>query len=49
MNLNFDNPGILKTQIETLQPTPGICIFIDICGSTAIKQQELKKMDTLHW
>ncbi len=41
--LNFDNPEILKTQIENLQPSPGTCIFIDICGSTAIKQQELKR------
>lgn len=43
MILNFDNPEILKSQIENLQPSPGTCIFIDICGSTAIKQQELKK------
>jgi class 3 adenylate cyclase len=41
--LNFDNPEILKAQIENLQPSPGTCIFIDICGSTAIKQQELKR------
>ncbi len=41
--LNFDNPEILEAQIENLQPSPGTCIFIDICGSTAIKQQELKR------
>ena len=43
MILNFDNPKILKAQIENLQPSPGTCIFIDICGSTIIKQQELKR------
>jgi class 3 adenylate cyclase len=40
--LDFENHEILKAQIENLQPSPGTCIFIDICGSTTIKQQELK-------
>ncbi len=43
MYLNFDNPAQLKNQIEVLQPTTGICIFIDICGSTAIKRNRLKE------
>ncbi len=43
MILNFDHPEILKAQIDNLQPSPGACIFIDICGATAIKQQELKR------
>ena len=43
MYLNFDNSELLKTQIEELTPTKGVCIFIDICGSTAIKNEDLKK------
>ncbi|MVN23490.1 nucleotidyl cyclase domain-containing protein [Mucilaginibacter arboris] len=43
MYLNFDNPQLLKEQIEGLTPTKGVCIFIDICGSTAIKSEDLKK------
>lgn len=42
MYLDFDNPQQLKRQIEELVPTNGICIFIDICGSTAIKRKSLK-------
>lgn len=43
MDLNFCNPNSLKTQIEKLTPTKGVCIFIDICGSTEIKNEDLKK------
>ncbi len=43
MKLNFENPQELKNQILELKPKEGICIFIDICGSTAIKKKELKE------
>lgn len=43
MFLNFENPVALKEQIEAVQPTKGVCIFIDICGSTAIKKEGLKR------
>lgn len=43
MYLNFDNQELLKNQIEALRPSKGVCIFIDICGSTAIKSEDLKK------
>lgn len=33
----FENPD-LKEKVATLGPTPGYCIFIDIVGSTAMKQ-----------
>jgi hypothetical protein len=34
----FENPD-LKENVSDLAPTPGYCIFIDIVGSTAMKQQ----------
>jgi class 3 adenylate cyclase len=43
MKLNFDNPQELKKQINDLQPATGVCIFIDICGSTAIKKINVKE------
>ncbi len=43
MYLDFDNRTKIKEQIEGLQPTKGVCIFIDICDSTAIKREDLKK------
>ena len=44
MYLNFHNQKILEKQIEELKPVAGVCIFIDICGSTEIKNETLK-----HW
>lgn len=43
MYLNFDDQELLQKQIEELKPTNGVCIFIDFCGSTAIKNENLKK------
>jgi len=45
MSLYFDtsDPG-LKAKLEALVPTPGYCVFIDISGSTQMKDQEL-----FHW
>ena len=34
----------LKEVLESLQPTPGFCIFVDIVGST-----EMKDADIQHW
>jgi hypothetical protein len=33
----------LKTKIESLEQTPGYCLFIDIVGSTELKDNDLKK------
>jgi class 3 adenylate cyclase len=33
----------LKTKVELLAKTPGLCIFIDIAGSTAMKASNLKQ------
>jgi hypothetical protein len=41
--LNWDNPSKLKDQIENIQPISGICIFIDIVGSTKLKNENLKE------
>lgn len=43
MYLDFDDSTNLKHQIKGLQPTNGVCIFIDICGSTAVKRKDLKE------
>jgi len=43
MKLDFNNEEKLMQQIEGLQPTSGVCIFIDICGSTKVKQKALKE------
>lgn len=34
----------LRRCVDSLQPTPGYCIFIDIAGSTSMKQQGIR-----HW
>ena len=43
MFLELSSPNKLKGQIDQLLPTPGVYIFIDICGSTAIKQRNLQQ------
>jgi len=36
----FGDPD-LKQKIDKMKPTPGYCIFIDIVGSTAMKQESM--------
>jgi class 3 adenylate cyclase len=43
MYLNFNDPELFEKQLDELRPTKGVCIFIDICGSTAIKSEDFKK------
>src|SRR5215813_6367037 len=33
----------LKTKLDALAPSPGYCIFIDIVGSTAMKQKSMRE------
>jgi hypothetical protein len=40
--INPNDPD-LKEKIERISPTPGFCIFIDIVGSTKLKDQGLKR------
>jgi class 3 adenylate cyclase len=40
--INPNDPE-LKRLVDSLQPTPGYCIFIDIAGSTATKQQGIRQ------
>jgi class 3 adenylate cyclase len=44
--INPDDPE-LKRRLNSLQPTPGYCIFIDIAGSAAMKQQGIRQWITL--
>lgn len=41
--INPNDPG-WKQRVDELQPIPGYCIFIDIAGSTAMKQRGIR-----HW
>ena len=41
--INFDKYEETKRQIESLVPTFGYCFFIDITGSTSIKDEKLSK------
>lgn len=41
--INPNDPG-LRESVDALKPLPGYCIFIDIAGSTAMKQQGIR-----HW
>ena len=41
--INPNNPE-LKRQVDSMLPTPGYCVFIDIAGSTAMKQKGIR-----HW
>ena len=43
MYLNFNDHKQLQKDIENLVPVKGVCIFIDICKSTAEKQKSLKE------
>ena len=36
-------PDNLRGQINSLNPVSGICIFIDMCNSTELKQRDLKE------
>lgn len=40
--IDLNDPG-LKQRVDALQPTPGYCIFIDIAGSTAMKQHGIRQ------